>query len=121
MMALIFQFLNLQKWISEWYDSSMKKPNKIYRKLGPKTAAGNAFRNAHYAQAPSLRSAFRGVEWVIAGTFSGATLCKLWVQKLMAAMSAMKVPYKGKRLSTLFAMMAGVRRAPLPQPNPELR
>lgn len=118
---LIFPFRNLQSQASKWYDSSMKKPNKIYRKLGPKTVAGNAFRNAHYAQTPSLRSAFRGVEWVIAGTFSGATLCKLWVHKLMAAMAVMKVPYKGKRLSSLFAMMAGVRRAPLPQPKPELR
>lgn len=97
----------------------MKKPNTIYRTIGPKTRMGAAFRNAHYAEVVSLRSAFRGVEWVVAGTFSGATLCKQWVGKLMAAMNMMHVPYRGKKLSGLFAMMTrtSVRRVSQPQPD----
>ncbi|HOO51883.1 MAG TPA: hypothetical protein PLK94_11400 [Alphaproteobacteria bacterium] len=105
----------------------MKKPSKIHRKL--RVAARKAFTRrpfrgvqGYYTPPPlSLRSAFRGVEWVIAGMFSGATLCRLWVQKYLAALAAMKVPYRGNRLSALFAMMAGVGRRPLPQPRPELR
>jgi len=98
----------------------MKKPNQIYKKLGPKSRMGTAYRNAHHAKPQSLRSAFRGVEWVVAGTFSGATLCKFWVQKLMAAMAAMKRPYQGRSLSSIFRMInrsasGGSGRSPAPQ------
>lgn len=98
----------------------MKKPNKLYKSLGPKSRVGQAFRIAHYSPVPSLRSAFRGVEWVVAGMFSGATLSKIWVQRFMATMTKMKLPYKGKRLSALFAMMAGSRRVLQPAEGPKL-
>lgn len=98
----------------------MKTPNKLYRSIGPKTALGQTFRKAHYHRAPSLRSAFRGVEWMIAGTFSGATLCKQWVQKFMAAMSKMNKPYQGKRLSKLFSMMAGYGRRNVQPQGPNM-
>ncbi|MDD3022159.1 MAG: hypothetical protein PHX61_14450 [Alphaproteobacteria bacterium] len=102
----------------------MKKPNKIYRSLGPSSRMGVAFRSAHYHPAPSLRSAFRGVEWMLAGTFSGATLCKFWVQRFMATLNQLHLPYRGRKLSTLFSMIAGLsrkRHEPTAQPQPRFR
>lgn len=98
----------------------MKKPNSVYRTIGPKTRMGVAFRAAHYTEVKSLRSAFRGVEWVLAGTFSGATLCKQWVGKLMSAMNKMHIPYRGRKLSGLFAMMARTSVRQTPSPRPEI-
>ncbi|HPQ50944.1 MAG: hypothetical protein KDJ26_07200 [Alphaproteobacteria bacterium] len=81
---------------------------------------GNTFRQAHNHPVPSLRSAFRGVEWMVAGTFSGASLCKLWVQRLMSTLNNMHLPYRGKKLSSLFSIMAGFRRREMPQPRPKI-
>lgn len=92
----------------------MKKPNKLYKSLGPNTPMGRAFRTAHHHPVKSLRSGFRGVEMVIAGMFSGATLSKVWIQKFMATMSKMKVPYRGAKVSSLFSMAVGFGRKSAP-------
>lgn len=64
-----------------------------------------AWFKAHHAKLPALRSAFRGIERAIAGTFSGAVLSKIWIDKLLGALKRRKIQ-SSVELSGIFALVA---------------
>lgn len=77
-----------------------------------------AWLRAHHAKLPALRSAFRGIERAIAGTFSGAVLSRGWIDKLMAALKKRKIQ-PSMKLGGVFAMAAryyAPQYRPTPQP-----
>jgi hypothetical protein len=83
----------------------MKKPNKIYKKLGGKrSAAGSAFAmSCHPVR--SLRSAF-GFDAAAKNVAEGYNLgpCKHAYQLVMATLKSWGKSYRGPKLSWMFAM-----------------
>lgn len=85
----------------------MKKPNKIYRKLGGRRSiAGAAFAAVRHP-VRSLRQAF-GRDLVArdaAENFSGMVECKYGFQLVWATLRAWNKSYRGPKLSFLLAAM----------------
>ena len=99
----------------------MKKPNKLYRKLGGrKSAAGSAFAVACHP-VRSLRSMF-GLD--IAGKDAaegyGLGPCKHAFQLVMATLKSWSKAYRGPKLSWMFKMLSTPQpKRPVSGPKPE--
>lgn len=85
----------------------MKKPNKLYRRLGGKRSfAGAAFAAVRHPKR-SLRSAF-GRDLIArdaAESFEGMEASKVGFQKVFAILKIWNSSYKGPRISGLFSML----------------
>lgn len=102
----------------------MKKPNRIYRKLGGKRSrAGQAFAKARHPII-ALRDAF-GFDKVArdaAENFVGMTASKRTFQMVMATVSTWGKSYRGPQLSWLFRRLntpAALPKAAQPKAEPE--
>jgi hypothetical protein len=100
----------------------MKKPNKLYRKLGGRRSrAGQAFAAARHP-VTALRDAF-GRDLVArdaAESFS-MVACKRGFQLVMATLSSWGLNYRGPKLSWLFRNLNGhVPRVGVDHHKPEL-
>lgn len=99
----------------------MKKPNKLYRKLGGrKSAAGNAFAVARHP-VRSLRSAFG---WDRAANDAAEAYnigpCKHAYQLVMATLKSWSKTYSGPKLSWMFKMLSTPQpKRPVSGPKPE--
>ena len=101
----------------------MKKPNKLYRKLGGhKTAAGHAFASARHP-VRSLRHSFgwdRAASDAAEGFNVGFTKDAFW--KVMRVLRSWEKNYRGPKLSGIFRMLTMNHNKPFvntPKPKPD--
>jgi len=85
----------------------MKKPNKLYRKLGGRrSTAGAAFAIACHPVL-SLRKAFgRDVHALDASENFALAACKHGFQMVMATLKSWGKTYRGSKISRMFSMLA---------------
>lgn len=100
----------------------MKKPNKLYRRLGAKrSAAGAAFAAVRHP-VRSLRASF-GWDVHAKDIAEGLNLgpCKHAYQLVMETLGSWKKTYRGPQLSWMFKMWSMPRpKRPAPAPKPEM-